>query len=207
MTASEHTTPQKPGRLDITPARSTAAHAAQIVEIEDLEGSDLPQDPLNDTERKALLLLLEDTEPGAEMRPLKDIADRLGITQRQLTRIRGKAAFQEEFRAMVLKRIERMIPAVLNAAYETARQTGREGHADRKLILGLAYMTPGAGGPGRGNFGRAGEKADGDGLGLALAVGERLGRVLNETERRVAEMQKAKAHALDVIDVTPEDET
>ena len=58
-------------------------------------------------------------------------------------------------------------------------------------------------GPGRGNFGR-GKDAAGDGdLGASMALGERLGRALSETERRLQELAK---HEGPTIDVTPSDE-
>ena len=191
MPAKPHSIPQQLGQRGGGQVSRTAEDVA------DIEGSDLQHDPLNDTERKALLLLMEDMEPGAELRPLKEIAARCGITQRQLQRIRGKAQFQEEFRAMLLKRIDRMVPVVLAASFETAKHAGKEGFQDRKLLLEIAHMRGGAG-AGRGNFGR-GQDGQEDLPGQAFSLGEKLGRALNEAERRIADL----ANGPPPIDVTP----
>ena len=147
------------------------------------EESDLEGDPLSKTERKALLLLAKVPEPGADLMSLKEIARRCGISDRHLARIRGRTAFIEEFQALMLKRVQNMLPSVLAAAFETAKEPGKEGFQDRKLLLQLGgfggYLGTGRRGGGftPEDVGRAAGSA------AAQAVGDRLDRALNEAER------------------------
>ncbi len=146
------------------------------------EASDLESDPLSPTERKALLLLAKIPEPGEELLPLKEIARRCGITDRHLARIRGKAQFMREFQALMLKRVAHMLPAILAASFETAREVGKEGFQDRKLLLQLGGLG-GLMGTGRQGGGFSAEDVGKAAAGAAMAIGDRLERTLHEAER------------------------
>ena len=51
----------------------------------------------------------------------------------------------DRIRALLMRRVQRHLPAVIEALAASAKIEGREGHADRKLFFAMAGMLPAAG--------------------------------------------------------------
>lgn len=154
----------------------------------DAKHSDLDHDPLQPEERMALIYLAELPDDGKAGLSLREIAERCGITSRQLARIRGRDRFQTELRALLLKRVDRALPQVLAAAIATASLVGKEGFQDRKLLLSMASLLPGSGR--RGGFAATEAAEAGAAAALGVGLGQRLERTLIEAERVMRDAQR-----------------
>ena len=64
------------------------------------------------------------------------------MTPRVLQRVRNKEVFGHELRALLMRRVQRHLPAVIESLARSAVINGREGHPDRKLYLAMAGMLP-----------------------------------------------------------------
>ncbi len=131
------------------------------------------RDPLSPRDR---LILEELSNPDNDRRDLKEIAQRSGVTPRILQRVRNKELFAQELQALLLRRIQRHLPGVIESLARSAVIDGREGHPDRKLYLAMAGMVPSTAG------GRSPRDAAAADAAAVAALGARWERALAQAE-------------------------